>query len=199
MTEIQFTERTATIFKRTIECHLEDWEKQRKRIQEEEDTDEINVAIVIASHECWDISMMVDVDDIDDDDDEFDWSHIRTLILIDRNKGCRTGIYGWKSIANYKSEDIDELVKSYRICLDCDEYCWKDSNFCKNCYPFIIEHTEDCCCCLDKSLGVWYKLPCGHILHQRCYNKIEKEHPIRCQRKCPLCRAICEHDSCVKL
>ena len=193
MTEIYFSKRTATIFQRAIECHREDWETEQKKIQDEENDSEIGDPTVILSHDGWDLSMMVD---ISDDDDECDWSTIRTLLFIDRSSSSRTSIYGWKSIIGYKPEDIDALIKSYRICLDCDEYCWKDTNFCKSCYPFLIEHDEDCCCCLDKSLGVWYKLPCGHILHQRCYNRISAG---QCDKKCPLCRAVCSHRAWEKI
>ena len=135
--------------------------------------------------------MMFDVDD-DDGEGELNWNTLRIMIMIDRSRTSHTSIYGWKSLDQYTPDDFDALIKSYRVCIDCNQYCWKDTNFCKDCYPFIMEYNEDCCCCLDTSLGVWYKLPCGHILHQRCYNKIEKH--VRLDRKCPLCRAICEHN-----
>ena len=196
MTEIQFTKRTSTVFQRTIECQREDWETDRKKIQEEEDHHAVNDATVIQSHNGWDLSMMMDIDY--DEDDEFIWSTVRIMLFIDRSKlSGRSSIYGWKPIATYSPDDFEQLVQTYRCCMDCNEYCWKDLNFCKSCYPLLIEHTEDCCCCLDRSLGVWYKLPCGHILHQRCYNKIEKH--VRLDKKCPLCRAICEHGTWEKL
>jgi len=197
MTDIPFTKRTALVFQRTVETHVDDWLTQLIQIQKDKDPEEVNHPMIVVTHDGWDLSMMIDIDY--DDDDDFDWDTIRTMILVDGSNGKRESIYNWSPITDYKPEHFDDLVKSYRICLDCDRYCWKDANFCKKCYPFIIEHNEDCCCCLDKSLGVWYKLPCGHILHQRCYNKIEKEHHMRCERKCPLCRAVCEHDSCEKL
>jgi hypothetical protein len=200
MTEIQFTKRTATIFQRSIETHIDEWEKNIREIQKDEDADRINNPIIIAAHDGWDLSMMYDANDIGNDNEEYVWESIRALILIDGSDGTREHIYNWTPIFDYKPEQIDALVKTYHICVDCDRYCWKDSSFCRKCYPFVTEHTEDCCCCLDRSLGVWYKLICGHILHQRCYNKIEKEHGVaRCERKCPLCRTLCEHDDCKKL
>jgi hypothetical protein len=199
MTEIAFTTRTATVFKRCIETHLDDWVNELIEIQKTQDIERINDPFVVIEHDGWDLSMMIQIEEIDDADEDFDWDTIRALILIDGSNGKREKIYKWTPLIEYKPEQFDELVKKYRICLDCDRYCWKDTNFCKKCYPFITEHTEDCCCCLDRSLGVWYKLTCGHILHQRCYNRIGKESEGRCERKCPLCRAVCDHNDCIRV
>jgi hypothetical protein len=189
MTDIQFTERTATIFKRAVESHLDYWVNEMIDIQKKQDSTRINDPFVVVSHDGWDLSMMIQVVDIDDDDEDFDWDTIHAILLIDGSNGKREQIYKWTPLVEYKPEQFDELVKKYRVCLDCDRYCWKEHNFCKKCYPFAMTQTDDCCCCLDNSMGTWYKLPCGHVLHRRCFNKIPSEHGAR---KCPLCRT--EHD-----
>ena len=199
MTEIQFTQRTADVFKRVIETRTEMWEKMCAGIQQETAIDELHDINLVESHDGWDLNMTIYAD-YDDEIEEYEWDNVHIRIMIDRRQGDHTSIYGLTMLSTYTPASFDELVKTYYMCVDCNEaYCWKQTNFCVKCYPFVMEYIEDCCCCLDKTLGVWYKLPCGHILHQRCYNKIEKERTGASARKCPLCRAVSELSATEKL
>ena len=45
--------------------------------------------------------------------------------------------------------------------------------------------TEDICTiCLEKGVGYWVRLPCGHAFHREC----AKEWLMKRQRTCPVCR-----------
>lgn len=201
MTELPFTQRTSTIFQRAIEVHRDEWVTERQEIYDTERTSMLQERVHIVQHKGWYLYIRYDIDI--DDDDEYDWESLQVMLMVDRHE-TRTSIYGWSSLENYTPEKFDALVKTYRICQDCQEYCWKEGNFCKTCYPFIMEHTEDCCVCLEKTMGVWCQLPCRHILHRRCFEKVAVEHQsgphgVIHGRKCPMCRNLCPHGTPEKI
>ena len=66
-----------------------------------------------------------------------------------------------------------------------------DDGKCEDCYMFHLEKEDNCCVCLENG-GKWYKLECGHSIHQHCILKTVLETPVQVQGKlavkCPLCR-----------
>jgi len=79
-------------------------------------------------------------------------------------------------------EYIFGLVKKYTWCKHCEiSLAGYDKECCDDCYCLECERVEGCCVCMEKGLGVWCKLPCGHILHKCCFRKVVN-------KKCPLCR-----------
>jgi len=193
MTDIHFTPRTCTIFQRSIECNREGLEKRAKKIKDDRLMGNINNSDVITTHDGWDLSVQYFLQEAEDDDeDTLQWDTLTILLMIDRKNTCGQYIYGWKLLSDYQPEDFISLMKTYRCCTECGTFSWNGSSYCTYCYPFVTEHTEECCCCLEMSEGVWYKLPCGHILHKKCYDNIKT-------RKCPLCRAECHAHQPVRI
>jgi hypothetical protein len=64
---------------------------------------------------------------------------------------------------------------------ECKQKSIKDG-LCERCYIWATTQDEPCCVCHENEREVWYKLKCGHMMHQKCWKKMEGT-------KCPLCRS----------
>lgn len=64
---------------------------------------------------------------------------------------------------------------------ECEEKSIKDG-LCERCYIWATTQDEPCCVCHENEREVWYKLKCGHMMHQKCWKRMEGT-------KCPLCRS----------
>ena len=91
---------------------------------------------------------------------------------------------------------VSDIPSSFELCHCMDSRAVKDG-WCDNCYIYRYLRTEDeggdCCVCLENE-GRWVKmLPCNHIIHVQCYNRLHKPYPHT--TKCPLCRqAVTDYD-----
>lgn len=91
---------------------------------------------------------------------------------------------------------IDQMIEkvSYQNsivkCLSCSEIA-KDGKYCELCSLTQSTYKENpCTICLDETnvTTVWRKLPCHHLFHEECMDKIILNYQIIC----PMCRRQCQ-------
>jgi hypothetical protein len=186
--EFEFTKRHATVAKRFAEVNFQyamDKLDEVNLMTSEElnkflSSDDNILARIFMNKIRMEIRVLPDYDD---DDDEY---------LIGTAK-CTIHLRGDEVSAFYNKHTytellkiniwIDSLVKTYSVC-KCNKHMAEKDGWCRECFPFVMEQPDVCCCCLENE-GVWGKLPCNHILHSYCFYKIANW-------KCPLCRADSE-------
>jgi len=75
--------------------------------------------------------------------------------------------------------------QTFAVCEDCEQAFAEEDGYCVRCYAHRTSQTEDCPICLDDAEAVWVKTKCGHVFHQKCWNRVEMKIG---KRSCPLCR-----------
>ena len=98
---------------------------------------------------------------------------------------------------DYGKQNFDALIGTHHPCVECGTMdhatmvAEDNLHFCNQCFAKAMKHTEDCCCCMENNLALWYKLSCDHVIHKKCFLKIDQEPDDT--RKCPLCRVKTPH------
>jgi hypothetical protein len=181
----EFTARCATVFKRKLEVEMKDivevfTNAPNLSIDEVEksidDGGDWNLQTI-----CFkEFRMSVEIDFTrDDDDNEIQLDSLKLAVRIYYKK-VRIGHIVLKDDFNIFDQEIDKLVKEYKIC-PCGQLEKKDG-WCRYCYP-LISTQEDICSICHENEGVWIKLKCNHLVHRPCWYQMENH-------KCPLCRAV---------
>ena len=134
---------------------------------------------------------------IDSEYEEYDEGKQQYIVRITLKEGNK--LINTKAITNKHLTIEDwyifhtEILKS-AVCGSCNKYFIAEAGmeYCDNCDPYVMTHTEDCSICLSNKEGVWIKTPCNHCFHYECINKVESKyvHGEGHQIKCPLCRTI---------
>lgn len=181
----EFTPRIATVFKRKLEVEM----KEIVEVFLNAPTlsiDEINKSI--DDDGDWNLEtihfkgfrMDVEIDfSRDDDDYEIQLDSLKLAVRIYYKKTC-FGCIHLKDDCNIFDEEIDKLVKEYKIC-PCGQLEKKDG-WCRFCFPYVSTQEDICSICRENE-GVWIELKCKHLVHKYCWTQIENH-------KCPLCRAV---------
>lgn len=202
-----FTERHAEVFARFMVAMADTLDKQLEK-QNNNDND---------ARRIW-LSDKYDNDNDNDDNACFifnsfnEWnltlkwcntsySHCTTIIGITIEISTSKHPVRRLECLDYGKQDFHSLVGTHRPCVECDTMkhnhiisekiatAYDNTYFCHNCFSKVIKHEEECCCCMENNLAVWYKLPCNHVLHKKCFDKLEVDTDDTYRRKCPLCRA----------
>lgn len=200
---IDFTERTATVFTRFIDCNEEDWFKKLSDVKNgiyeptRQERDEYEIYLGCKVINGWKIKSSIDLyveDNEDEDEDEepaLAIKKLRGFIEISRN-GMDYGTilrldFFDNKVEEYYDVKIKQLVRTYTMCCECeDRFTWSSSKHCKDCYPFVMKHTEECSICMDNEHEkIWIKTRCGHVFHETCFDKLKDG---KCKVPCPLCR-----------
>ena len=201
--EYKFTERTATVFKRFLEVNRPYVNSRMQTINEEESEMEKERMVehpIRASHDIWSIEIFPHDREPNYDEESQDSDGFIPLVAgmrIFRTKDARERFLHADPLEKWADDIIDGLVGAHPSCKECGSWdLAKDIPFCRMCYPLIMTHTEDCCCCLTNTEGIWVKLPCDHIMHKQCWLAIKCEHEscgCHVKRKCPLCRKMFQY------
>jgi hypothetical protein len=199
MEEYTFTERHAEVFSRFMVAIADKLDTQLKELNEDADREEWlrnkcddngHAYFKYNSFNGWALQMewcnASESSDTTIIGISIELSHVKNP---DRPVGC------W----DYGKQNFHRLVGTHHPCSECGTMehtlmiseklaTTYDNYFCDDCFSKIIKHKEECCCCMENNYAVWYKLPCNHVLHKKCFEKIDLDGTPHYRRKCPLCR-----------
>jgi hypothetical protein len=185
------TERMTTVFQRAIEVCWDKIQTHKTRVMDEEDVVDINrdsYHIILFDNTIFMYDFCYN-----DDEDGIKWDEVRVrFILYPLNSTMHMSYIAFSD--NNGKQDAKDKIKSLegKIFTRCEcnkEWTVKDG-FCEKCYTLAHIHKDDCAICMDRTLGVWIKLPCSHIFHKNCWHKHhETAQKEKCKSACPLCRS----------
>ena len=188
-------ERTITIMSRILQVNNKKITNVNSRIRSDEDFQEdYDDYIQTPENEhTYDLirakvgKYRIEVDLIvpNDDDDEYDFENASIMCYIRLQDPCiciPNGSFSWEPDHEYRLAKLRSILSvEYEFCSCRESMVVEDFGFCKDCYPYVTTHTEDCSICLTQDAGVWIKTACNHIFHRHCLAKVDNH-------KCPLCR-----------
>jgi hypothetical protein len=195
----EFTKRNAEVLKRALEVYKDDFQKdfelksemESDEFEKERDEDGDYIFNKVSLLNDFYMSMEIEFN-MNEDEPYIDMSSLKAYIeILHETSSSETSVTYTRifrlDLNKYKNDEwVDTLIKTYEFC-KCKRLVYKDG-FCKDCYPYVSEQEDVCCCCLENK-GVWIKIDCGHLIHRQCFSKIENEvKDGKHQRKCPLCR-----------
>jgi len=192
----EFTKRNAEVLKRALEVYKDDFQKdfelksemESDEFEKEKDEDGEYIFTNVSLLNGFRMQMEIDFN-MNEDGDEYvvDMGSLEAYIVIfHKTDSTCTTIFKLKLNNCKNNEWVDTLIKTYEFC-KCKKLAYKDG-FCKDCYLYVSEQEDVCCCCLENK-GLWIKIDCGHLIHRYCFCKIETElKDGKHHTKCPLCR-----------
>lgn len=189
------TERMTIVFQRAIEVCWDKIQTHKSRVIHEEDEDDIHRD---SYHIITFDGTTFEYDFCHNGEDEIDFESVSIRFILYQSKKSR-----WMSYLTFNDkhgkEHAKEKIKSleekiFTLC-ECNRDWTVKDGFCEKCYTLAHIHIEDCAICIDRTLGVWIRLPCSHIFHKNCWDKHHENAPKDKEYRsaCPLCRSRSNH------